>query len=171
MSSAGTFRPDCVRTSADLRQDFRPEALDLSGLSNLTSISSTLTIDHSGALDLSPLANLSAVETLVVRNSSGLTGLDGLSGLTELAVLDVAGNESLESLAGLSALDEAPRSLRSVAILDNAALHELALWGVEHVEDQVIVVLNPLLDTCELEERVDAWAPASVSTGNNGPCE
>jgi hypothetical protein len=27
-SSAGTFRPNCVRTSADLRQDFRPDALD-----------------------------------------------------------------------------------------------------------------------------------------------
>ncbi len=27
-SSAGTFRPNCVRTSADLRQEFRPDALE-----------------------------------------------------------------------------------------------------------------------------------------------
>jgi hypothetical protein len=29
MSSAGTVRPNCVRTSADLRQDFRPDALGI----------------------------------------------------------------------------------------------------------------------------------------------
>jgi hypothetical protein len=40
MSSAGTFRPNCVRTSADLRQDFRADALGRgdSGRGSLTQV-------------------------------------------------------------------------------------------------------------------------------------
>lgn len=144
--------------------------LDLSGLSGLRSLSGALVIEASGELDLRPLAGLRTVAELKVLDGAGLTTLAGLSGLAELDGLTVSGNAQLESLAGLEALDTARSSLRSLDLIDNAALHVLALRGVETVEDRVMLLLNPGLDACELDARVAEWGPETASVGNNGPC-
>jgi len=145
--------------------------LDLSGLAGLTVVSEQLWIDDSGWLDLSPLSGLGSVGELWVLNSPGITDLGGLSGIVDIDELTITGNHGLESLAGLAGLDTTPHTLQALNISDNAALDELALGGLEAVEDRVIVVLNPRLDACALAERVEAWDPATATMSSNGPCE
>jgi hypothetical protein len=159
-----------LSTLASLELRGEQPDLDLSGLSGLRTLSGALVIEASGELDLRPLAGLRTVGELNVLDNAGLTTLAGLSGLAELDGLRVSGNAQLESLAGLEALDTRPSTLQSLDLLDNTALHELALGGVVAVEDWVFAVLNPELDSCALEARAAEWNPETVTIGNNGPC-
>jgi hypothetical protein len=85
-----------------------PLLTSISGLSNLTKISSTggnLTIDNNDALaSLNGLSGLTYTAGLIIQNNAALTNLDALSNLSTIQFggLKIENNPSLTSISGLS---------------------------------------------------------------------
>lgn len=145
----------------------------LTGLNNVTSIGSSLTIVDNAITNLMGLDNLISVGSKLRINNNALTSLAGLGNLTSVGnLLSIQGNESLTDLTGLENLtsigftliigsNDALTSLTglinltsiggcpaggSFYITENAALTSLAgLDNLTSIDEELIIERNDVL--------------------------
>ena len=85
---------------------------NLDGLSELTAVASSFSIQSTSALEsLAGLENLSSVGLLVIRNNAQLTDISALSNLTSASRLAIFENDALSNVEGLAGLTETPSGL------------------------------------------------------------
>ena len=107
--------------SANAVQIYSSPALEAIGLSALTTMSGTLSIQECASLvELSGLDALDEVRTLNIYNNDSLVSLDGLSGVQSVVNIFVGNNDSLTSIAGLYGLTEFGGE--TIAIYNNDSL-------------------------------------------------
>ena|SRR5688572_12397924 len=96
--------PSCttVNGSLSINDAASNDIVDLSPLSNLTSIIGSLTIMDTDILtSLTGLDNLTSTGSLNLTSNSGLSDISALSNVTSLGMLSVSQNNSLIDLSGL----------------------------------------------------------------------
>ena len=146
----------CIRDSFEGDLNIKNNLLltDLSGLDNLTSVSSNLMIrDNVNLASLSGLNNLISVgEQLRISSNTRLINLSGLDNLSFLGIdgLTIARNDSLINLIGLENLTTINGTLN---VFGNNALTDLSgLDNVTFIEGQILIEdNNSIIDLSGLE--------------------
>lgn len=165
--------PDCKNISGDVTIS-GGSITSLSGLSQLTSIQGSLTIQSNTSLSsLNGLNNLTCVNgSLIIDSNSSLTSISALGDLRSLhGNLEISNNASLPNLTGLHHIAGINGSL---TILNNEAL--TSLTGLENIKNttftNLVIQNNASLSFCELEnicKYLQNSGPTTIS-GNASGC-
>ncbi len=95
----------------------------LDGLENLNSVGALLILGNATLVDLSSLGNLSLIPGLLaISTNNALTSLSGLGNITSIGAIDIHHNDALTSLYGLDSLTSVHSIVR---ILENSNLINL----------------------------------------------
>ena len=167
---------------------------NLSGLENLTYISGRLFIGDEVGLGnpaLTSIAELSGVTSiggdLLISRNNTLINLEGLENLTSIGgSLSILGNDSIINLHELQNLTTIEGGIIIGGILDMGGpygnISLTSLEGLENVQagsiDDLLIVGNPLLNTCDVQSICDYLAVPNGSVdiydnaeGCNDPSE
>lgn len=143
---------------------------NLSGLSNLTSIGTYLTIENTLILqNLTGLDNLSSVGIgIIIKDNSGLINLNGLENITsgnEAFSLYIERNENLTSLSGLNNIYCIPGDL---FIIENYSLVNLSgLESLNSVDTWFVLIDNANLSSLSGLENMNSVNDFHIGNNNS----
>jgi hypothetical protein len=170
--------PNCTQIEGDVK--IGGDIIDLNGLSLITHIGGSLTIQLTNVLtNLIGLTSLSSIgENLFIAQNSSLTSLSGVPSLSNIGWgFEITANDALINLSGLEGLTSIGGSIR---IDENYAL--TSLTGLDNIVASSISSLyiydNIALSSCDAQSICDFLASPNGSvniyenaTGCNSPPE
>jgi len=139
--------PNCTTINGDL--SLSRNVTDLSGLSNLTTITGQLIADDSKIENFTGLNNLTSVGSLIILDNSSLISLSALSNVSPIDetqfTLSIEGNLYLETLLGLEGISGA----NTISIVNTYLLNLDGLNNLTTIHNKFDIFSNGNLQTLE----------------------
>jgi cysteine-rich repeat protein len=145
------YRPYHIRQFETSRITNNTSLVNLSGLSNLKSIKTDLSIENNGSLvNIKGMNDITSINALSIRSNPNLVKLDGFSRLETVENnLDIENNNKLEDVSELGELSSINQG--SLILESNPRLSDMAgLSNIKKIRQNLIIRNNDALTSLDL---------------------